>query len=65
MKGKFFEPVPLGKQISRDLDDDVVLACALGAGAKAILSRDADLLTLEKPFGIEIITPSQFLARIL
>ena len=61
-KAKLFEPSSLGKQRSRDLDDDVVLACALASNAKMILSKDADLLVLEKPFGITVLTPRRFLA---
>jgi putative PIN family toxin of toxin-antitoxin system len=61
---KRVQPAPLGKQRSRDPKDDPYLACALGAGAKIIVSRDQDLLTLGKPFGIEIITPRQLLARL-
>ena len=55
-------PSPLGKQRSRDLK--AYLACALGAAAKIIVSRDQDLLTLGKPFGIEIITPRELLTRL-
>lgn len=51
----------MGKQRSRDPDDDPFLACALACGGKMIVSKDADLLELEKPFGIEIRTPRQFL----
>lgn len=58
---KRVEPAPLGKQRSRDPKDDPYLACALAAGAKIIVSRDHDLLSLEKPFGIRIITPRDFL----
>ena len=61
---KQVSPAPLGKQRSRDPKDDPYLACALGAGAKLIVSRDEDLLTLGKPFGIEIITPRQLLQRL-
>jgi putative PIN family toxin of toxin-antitoxin system len=61
---KQVEPSPLGKQRSRDAKDDPYLACALAAGAKLIISRDDDLLALEKPFGIQIITPRQFLATL-
>lgn len=57
-------PAPLGKPRSRDLKDDPYLACALGAGAKWIISRDEDLLVLQKPFGISIITPRELLARL-
>jgi predicted nucleic acid-binding protein len=63
-KATVYEPAPLGSQRSRDADDDPFLACALASGAKTIISRDNDLLILEKPFGIEIVTPRQFLARL-
>jgi putative PIN family toxin of toxin-antitoxin system len=57
------EPVPLGKRHSRDVKDDIFLACALAAGAEKIVSADLDLLDLGKPFGIEILSPAQFIAR--
>jgi len=60
-KARVFEPAQIGKQRSRDPDDDPFLACALASEAKIIVSRDKDLLTLEKPFGIEIMTPRLFL----
>ena len=61
---KLVEPAPLGKQRSRDVKDDPYLACALAAGARIIVSRDDDLLALEKPFGIQIITPRELLVRL-
>ena len=61
---KLVEPAPLGKQRSRDAKDDPYLACALAAGAKVIVSRDDDLLVLEKPFGIQILTPRELLTRL-
>ena len=61
---KVVEPSPLGKQRSRDAKDDPYLACALAAGAKIIVSRDDDLLALEKPFGIQIVTPRELLAKL-
>ena len=61
---KLVEPAPLGKQRSRDVKDDPYLACALAAGAKIIVSRDDDLLALEKPFGIQILTPRELLTRL-
>jgi len=61
---KVVEPVPLGKQRSRDAKDDPYLACALAAGAKIIVSRDDDLLALQKPFGIQIITPRELLTKL-
>jgi predicted nucleic acid-binding protein len=61
---KLVEPAPLGKQRSRDAKDDPYLACALAAGAKIIVSRDDDLLALGKPFGIQIVTPRELLAKL-
>lgn len=61
---KRVEPAPLGKQRSRDVKDDPYLACALGAGAKITVTRDGDLLVLDKPFGIQIITPRELLVRL-
>jgi uncharacterized protein len=62
-KAKVYEPAPLGKRRSRDPKDDPFLACALACGAKIIVSKDNDLLVLEKPFGVEILPPRQFLSR--
>ena len=59
---KQVEPAPLGKQRSRDAKDDPYLAAALTARA-SIVTYDKDLLDMGKPFGIEIIHPSEFLNR--
>ena len=61
---KLVEPAPLGKQRSQDAKDDPYLACALASGAKVIVSRDDDLLVLEKAFGIQILTPRELLTRL-
>ena len=61
---KMVSPAPLGKQRSRDVKDDPYLACALAAQASLIISRDEDLLSLGKPFGVEIITPRGLLTRL-
>jgi len=61
---KLVEPAPLGKQRSRDAKDDPYLACALAAEAKIIVSRDDDLLTMKKPFGIQIVTPRELLTKL-
>lgn len=58
---RMVEPAPLGKQRSRDAKDDPYLAAALAARADFIVSYDKDLLKLKKPFGIEMISPAQFL----
>jgi len=62
LKAEWFQPAPLGKQRSRDPEDDPFLACALAARAKYLVTRDNALLALGKPFGIEMITPAAFLA---
>ena len=61
-KVKTVEPALLGKQRSRDPNDDPYLAAALAARA-LIVTYDKDLLDLGKPFGIEIIRPAVFLNR--
>lgn len=60
-QARLVEPVALGKQRSRDAKDDPYLAAALAAHASFIVTYDRDLLELKKPFGIEIISPAQFL----
>jgi uncharacterized protein len=57
------EPARLVDAVSRDPDDDWVLATALAGDADAIVTGDADLLTLEKYLGIAILSPRQFLSR--
>lgn len=49
----------LDAQVSRDADDDAVLACALAARADLIVSGDDDLLTLQSFNGIPIITAAR------
>jgi putative PIN family toxin of toxin-antitoxin system len=47
--------------VVRDPADDMVLACALAAGAEYLVTRDNDLLSLGTYREIEIITPEVFL----
>jgi predicted nucleic acid-binding protein len=51
----------LGKQRSRDLNDEPFIAAALAARAQAIVSYDNDLLALKKPFGVSMLRPVAFL----
>ena len=53
----------LTQQISRDADDDAVLACALAAQTDLIVSGDDDLLVLKQFQGIRIVTAAQALKR--
>lgn len=58
------EPAALPTPVSRDPDDDEVIACAITARADMIVSGDADLLTLERYQDIPILTAGQILERI-
>ena len=46
-------------QVSRDADDDAVLACALAARADRVISGDEDLLSLGSFNGIFIVPVAQ------
>jgi putative PIN family toxin of toxin-antitoxin system len=61
LKALWVEQSPLGKQRSRDPQDDPFLSCALAANAQFLVTGDRDLLVLNKPFGIQTVTPAQFL----
>jgi len=55
----------LEQQVSRDADDDAVLACALAARSDLIVSGDDDLLVLQSFDGISIVTAAQALKKIV
>lgn len=55
------EVTPLVLPVSRDPDDDAVLACALAARADFIVSGDQDLLVLGQWVGIPILSAVQAL----
>jgi putative PIN family toxin of toxin-antitoxin system len=57
-------PVPLAETVCRDPKDDIMIAAALAGGVRTIVARDPDLTVLEKPFGIRILTPRQWLATL-
>ena len=63
-KARLVEASPMGKRRSRDAKDDVYLAAAMGASAEYIVTYDKDLLDLDRPFGIEIVRPAEFLRRL-
>ena len=63
-KSLLIKPAPLGKRRSRDVKDDIFPACALAASAHYLVTYDGDLLALEKPFGIQIVRPAEFLRQI-
>jgi putative PIN family toxin of toxin-antitoxin system len=57
------DPAKPPKRICRDSDDDWVLATALAGNAEAVVTGDADLLTLALYSGIEVLSPRQFVSR--
>lgn len=57
-------PVSLDERVCRDASDDKFIGAALAAGAKTVIARDRDLTSLERPYGIAILTPRQFLATL-
>lgn len=58
------EPHILSTTISRDPDDDHVLACAAAAQVDLIVTRDKDLLVLNTYQGIPIVASAEALLRI-
>ena len=57
------EPARLSNAVCRDPDDDWVQATAVTGAAEAIVTGDADLLTLDSYSGIEMLSPRQFVSR--
>ncbi len=57
------EPTALADAVRRDPDDDWVLATAVAEEAEAIVSGDADVLTLSSHTGIKMLSPRQFVSR--
>jgi uncharacterized protein len=61
---RIVEPTPLRSPVSRDADDDVVLATAIAGGATVIVTGDQDLLVINRFDGIDIVSPRDFLGRL-
>lgn len=64
LRVRLVEPTPLSSRVSRDADDDVVLATAVAAGAAAIVTGDQDLLVIGRHNDIDIVSPREFLSRL-
>jgi len=54
----------LDERVSRDADDDAVLACALAARADLVVSGDDDLLVLQSFKGIAIVSAADAIRRL-
>ncbi len=59
--GALLTAFPPVSGVCRDPNDDMVLACAVAAGAAYLVTRDKDLLVLQHYEGIAIVTPEAFL----
>jgi len=57
-------PTPLAAPVSRDADDDLVLATAVAANATVVVTGELDLLVLRHYSGIDIVPPRDFLSRL-
>src|SRR5215831_19475480 len=53
--------LPSVRAVARDPNDDMVIACAIKAGADHIISRDKDLLDLRRYHNIQIASPEEFI----
>ena len=59
----FVDAAQLRSGVSRDPDDDAVLACALASESEIIVSGDNDLLDLVAYKGIRILSANEFLSE--
>jgi putative PIN family toxin of toxin-antitoxin system len=57
---KVIEPIALARPVCRDPNDDLVLAIAVAANARCLITGDKDLLVLVRYTGVEIVAPSAF-----
>ena len=64
LRVQMVEPTPLDSPVSRDADDDEVLAAAVAARAALIVTGDQDLLVIGRYNGIDIVSPREFLSRL-
>ena len=57
-------PASIGRVVAKDIDDDAIIACALGADAALIVSGDAHPLNLKRYQDISIVSATTALALI-
>ena len=61
----FVSGIPTAPIVLDDPDDDFILACAEEGRARYVVSGDHHLLALHEYRGIEILTPREFVTRLL
>jgi predicted nucleic acid-binding protein len=54
----------IGKMVCRDRRDEMLIEAAVTAGCHTVIARDRDLTVLEKPFGINLYTPPEWLGTL-
>lgn len=64
-RAKKVDPVLVERVIPDDAKDDAILACAKEGKANYIVSGDEHLLKLREYRGIKILTPREFVERVL
>ena len=62
--GVWVTPDTFPTPVCRDPKDDIMIEAALAGQAHTIIARDRDLTTLEKPFGIRVLAPRQWLGSL-
>lgn len=62
---RLVDSVPLKPTVRRDPKDDIVLAAGVAGCAEFVVTKDPDLLDLEKPFGLCCLTPRAFLSAVI
>jgi predicted nucleic acid-binding protein len=61
MSALWVEWEPIAKRVCHDFKDEKFIEAALTAGCHTIIALDRDLTVLEKPLGINIYTPREWL----
>ncbi len=55
---------PLADPVSRDMDDDKFIACAMASRSEVIVTGDQDLLVLESVGTVRVLQPREFLREL-
>lgn len=61
VRADWVAPAQLKAQVGRDLKDQCFFQAAVGGNAGVIVARDPHFTAMERPLGISILTPRQFL----
>jgi len=58
------ESLSVGKIVCRDFKDERLIEAAVNAKCHTIIAREWDLTKVEKPFGIDLYTPHEWLGTL-